>query len=716
MEHHLTCSICEALCGLKVEVDDGVVKSIRGNPDDPLSKGYICPKGVALQDLHFDTDRLKRPIKKQGNDWVEISWEEAIEEVAEKLHSTREKYGRRSVGVYSGNPNAHNYSSLLVNSFFHEALRSKSRFSATSADQLPHMFAAFMMFGHQLLLPIPDLERTECFVIMGGNPLASNGSIMTAPNMKRRLKEIQARGGKVIVIDPRRTETAKVADEYHGIRPGTDAFFLAAFLHTIFKEDLVKAGRWQEFSEGIEHVKRAVEFFVPERVAEICGIKDTVITSMARDFASQERAVFYGRIGVCTQEFGGLCSWLLHLINIVTNNFDEPGGSMFTHPAVDLISLSKKTGDTGHYNIWQSRVRGFPEFGGELPVSTMAEEIDTPGEGQIRAMMMIAGNPVLSSPNSARLEEALRSLDFMVSLDMYINETSQHADLIIPPTSPLERDHFGLVFHTLAVRNTVKYSEPLFSPKQGARHDWEVLLLLAERLFLLDGGLRGRLKALKIKTLRTLKPRRILSAALRMGPYGSGLKIFKKGVSLSALKANGNGLDLGPLRRSLPEKLCTRDQRIQMAPDSLIGDVHRLVEKYHEYQEERGTFLLIGRRHLRSNNSWLHNSKRLQGGGRRCTLMINPKDAEHLNIKDQSQVRVLSRVGELTVEIQFSKDLMLGVVSLPHGWGHGKSGLKMKIAQQTPGQNINQLTDDQFIDSLTGNAGFNGLPVEIIPV
>jgi anaerobic selenocysteine-containing dehydrogenase len=716
MKHHLTCSICEALCGLKIEVEDGIIQSVKGNPDDPLSKGYICPKGVALQDIHLDQDRLKKPVKKIGNEWVEVSWQEAIEEVAQKLHSTRQKYGRRAVGVYSGNPNAHNYSSLLVNSFFHGALKSKSRFSATSADQLPHMFAGFMMFGHQLLLPIPDLERTEHFIIMGGNPLVSNGSIMTAPNMKKRLKAIQNRGGKVIVLDPRKTQTAKLANEYYGIRPGTDAFFLAAFLHTLFKENLIKAGRWQSFSKGLEHVRHSVESFFPERVAEICGIEAEVIINMAREFANQKKAVLYGRLGVCTQEFGGLCAWFIHVINIVTNHFDEPGGSMFTHPAVDLIELSKKTGDVGHYNIWQSRVRGLPEFGGELPVSTMAEEIDTPGEGQIRAMMMIAGNPVLSSPNSDRLENALQSLDFMVSLDMYINETSQYADLIIPPTSPLERDHFGLVFHTLAVRNTVKYSKPLFTPHQDAKHDWEVLLLLAERLLQLNGTFKGRYQALKMKMLRFFTPSRLLATALRVGPYGSGFTPFKKGISLTSLKKSPNGFDLGALHASLPEKLCTPDKLIQIAPVVLIEDIQRLLTKYHDYNHNKDTFLLIGRRHLRSNNSWLHNSRRLQGGRNHCDLLINDQDAARLNIHDKSSVKIISRVGALIVDIKISQDIMPGVVSLPHGWGHGKSGVKMSIAQNKPGDNINQLTDELYIDSLTGNAGFNGLIVDVIPI
>lgn len=713
MIHTRTCSICEALCGVEIEVEDGGITSIRGNPADPLSEGYLCPKGVALGDIHTDADRITAPLKRTGSGFTPISWDEALDETARRLFSVRERGGRRSVGVYAGNPNAHNYGTLLMGPLFHRALGSRSRFSATSADQLPHMFAALQMFGHQLLLPVPDIDRTDYALIMGANPLASNGSLMTAPNMRGRLRAVQERGGKVVVLDPRKTETAWKADAYYGVRPGTDAWFLLAFLHTILVEERGRGGPWESWTRGVEKMKAITAPYTPERVALRVGMKAEVIAGLAREFAQAPSAFLYGRVGVCTQRFGGLCAWLINVINIVTGNLDSPGGVMFTRPAVDFVAMTAAAGQTGHYDLWQSRVRGLPEFGGELPVSTLAEEIDTPGEGQIRGMVTLAGNPVLSAPNGRRLSAALKGLDFMVSLDMYQNETTGYAHIILPSVSPLERSHFGLVFHTLAVRNTVKYSPRLFTPPPGVKPDWEILLELSERLLALEGGVKNWGLGKSLGAFRRLGPDAVLAYALRTGPYGGGMNPFKKGLSLGQLKRAPSGVDLGPLRPCLPERLYTPDRKIELAPRVLLDDLARLDEA--EAQDVRGAeeFLLIGRRHLRSNNSWLHNVPRLRGGSNRCTLMVHPEDGERLGLWEGASVEVTSRVGAVRVPVQLTTDMMKGVVSLPHGWGHGERGVQLQVASSHPGVSINDLTDEEHLDTLTGNAGFSGVPVSI---
>ncbi len=713
MIHYRTCSICEALCGVQIEVQAGKITSIRGNPEDPLSQGYICPKALALQDIHEDPDRIREPLRKTSGGFEPISWEDALDEVALRLHGIRQEHGAYGVGVYLGNPNAHNYGTLLMSAFFNKALKTRSRFSATSADQLPHMFAAFHMFGHQLLLPVPDMDRTRYVLMMGANPLASNGSIMTAPNMRQKIKDLRSRGGRLVVLDPRRTETALGADAHYGILPGTDAWFLLAFLHTLFEEGHVRGGEWEAYTEGLEIVREAVSPYSPERVATVVGVEAALIRTLAAEFSAAEGAALYGRVGVCTQRFGGLCAWLINVINIVTANLDRPGGVMFTRPAFDLVAMSAANGQRGHYDLWRSRLRGLPEFGGELPVSVMAEEMVTPGEGQIRGLMTVAGNPALSTPNGKGLTRAMEGLEFMVSLDRVINETTRHADIILPSTSPLERDHFGLVFHTLAVRNTAKFSQPLFTPPAGVKHDWEIMLELSERLRVLEGGVGNRIKAKGVRLLRKLGPQMLLDLGLRRGTRGAGFNLFKGGLSLRKLKASPHGVDLGPLEPCLPERLYTPQKTIRLAPDCLVQDLKRLDEACTEVAPKRGEFLLIGRRHLRSNNTWLHNTRRLAGGSRRCTLLMHPGDADEVGLNSGELVTIQSRVGAVEAPLELSDTMMPGVVSLPHGWGHGGKGVELKVAREDPGVSLNDLTDEQHLDTLTGNAGFSGVKVRV---
>ncbi len=718
--HFQTCNLCEAMCGIKITHQDGKILSISGDKDDPFSQGHICPKAVALQDIYNDPDRLKHPLRQTKNGWEKLNWDDAFDVVANKLIEIQKNYGRDAIGCYQGNPTVHNSGTMLFAPLFFKKLRTRNRFSATSADQLPHHFASFFMFGHQLLLPVPDVDRTDYFLILGANPLASNGSMMTAPGIANRLKNLQKRGGRIIVIDPRRTETAAKADTHYFIRPGTDALLLLAMLHTIFDENLSRPERLKSFTTGIDAIKTAVADFPPENIAEITGISADNIRQLAREFSAAKTAVCYGRIGVSTQTFGAICQWLINVLNIVTGNLDRPGGAMFTSPAIDVVQQLANEGRFGYFAKSASRVRGLPKFGGELPVSALAEEILTEGDGQIKALITSAGNPVLSTPNGTQLERALSQLEFMVSIDIYINETTRHADIILPPATGLETDHYDLSFHLLAVRNTAKYSRALFEPENGAKHDWEIFNELRKRM---SGNHRKKNLAALMKQgiLNKMTPERMLDIALRRGPYGvwGGRKFAKDGLSLKKLKNQLHGIDLGPLRPCLPQRLFTADKQIQLAPEVLINDIERL--KAHFFDPPAAgkngfDFSLIGRRHLRSNNSWMHNSQRLIKGKPRCTLFMHPKDAMKRGISDGQHVEVSSRVGTIQIPVEFNEEMMPGVVSIPHGWGHHRPKIQLQIAAKQPGVSINDLTDDQLIDELCGNAAFSNVRVTIKPL
>ena len=708
--HYRNCNICEAICGIEIAVQ-GERLEIRGDKDDPFSRGYICPKAVALQDVHYDKDRLRHPVRRTANGWERIGWDEAFDEVAQNLKRIKAKYGRNSIGTYLGNPTVHNYGAILFAPGFLRSLRTRNKFSATSVDQLAHHLSSYLMFGHQLLLPVPDLERTRFFLIFGANPAVSNGSMMTAPGMARRLQEIRQRGGKVILIDPRYNETARLADQHLFIRPGTDVLLLLAVLHVVFAEGLTQLEHVAPFTKNVKTVADVVAQFPPEKVASTTGISADQIRTLAREFASAESAVCYGRIGVSTQEFGGVCQWLINVLNIVTGNIDRPGGAMFTLPAFDPISAPQSLAPRGSFGRRHSRVRKLPEFTGEFPVATLAEEILTEGEGQVKALVTYAGNPVLSTPNGRELDRALASLEFMVSIDFYVNETTSHANIILPPTSSLERGHYDLAFHLLGVRNIAKFSPPLFEPAEDTREDWEILLELQTRIE--HDGLRGEVKRKFIKQF--FGPERLLDLGLRFGPYGAKLNPLSKGLTLRELKKAVHGIDLGPLKPCLPGRLCTPDKFIELAPEALVKDVERVKTKFADgaLQESNGHLLLIGRRQLRSNNSWMHNSQRLVKGKPQCTILMHPADAAHRQLATGEKVVVRSRVGSIVVPVEVSDEMMPGVVSIPHGWGHDRPGNQLEVAQQHAGESINDLTDNQNIDALCGTAAFNGTLVTI---
>ena len=706
-----SCNLCEAICGLTIEHDGQQVISIKGDKDDPLSRGHICPKAIALQDIHADPDRLKTPVRRTDNGFEPISWKDAFGLVESKLMQIRQEHGDDSVALYLGNPTVHNSGALLFQKYLKRSLNTRNRFAATSVDQLPHHLAASLMFGHGLMIPIPDIDNTDYMLILGANPAASNGSLMTAPDVKNRLKAITKRGGKVVLVDPRRTESAKLSTDHHFIRPGTDVFLLAAILNSLFKNNSVNPGRLSSFTKGVDQLKAAVAEFTPQNVSQITGIQPATIENIATEFATAKRAVVYGRMGVSTQPHGGLCHWLINAINLVTGNLDRSGGQMFAKPAVSLVG---KSGTTHEFGRWKSRVRGLPEFEGDLPVAVLAEEILTPGKGQIKALVTSSGNPVLSTPNGVQLEQALEQLDFFVAHDIYINETTRHADLILPSPSGLETDHYDFVFLALAVRNVSKYSPQIFTPEPGSMYDWQIMKALALRLMPKPAGIADRLRTgIQKRILRWLTPDRLLDLGLKFGPYG----LFRKGLSLKRLRANPNGIDLGELQPVLPAALRTPDKKIDAAPKAYLDHLKQAViprlKSASERQSGSNEFSLIGRRHLRSNNSWMHNSQRLVKGPDRCTLMMHSSDAERLNLVAGTPVTISSSVGSVTAPLEITDEIMAGVVSLPHGYGHHRPKTKLSVAAQHAGVSINDLTDDKIVDNLTGNAAFSAQTVRI---
>lgn len=694
--HHRACHLCEAICGLTLETtqaDDGslAITSIKGDALDTFSRGHICPKAVALQDIQNDPDRLHQPMLRVGSEWQPIPWEDAFALVAERLAGIQTRHGQNAVAVYQGNPSVHNYGLMTHSNYFLGQLKTRNRFSATSVDQLPHHLTSHLMYGHGLLLPIPDIDHTDFMLILGGNPLASNGSIMTVPDVEKRLKAIQARGGKVVVVDPRRSETAAMADQHLFVRPGGDAALLFGVLNTLFTEQLTRDSHLPV--EGLEDVRRAIAGFTADAMSAQCAVPAEQIRQLARDFAAADKAVCYGRMGVSTQAFGTLCHWLVQLINLVTGNLDRVGGALCTTPAVDLVA---STGG-GHFNRWQSRVSGRPEYGGELPVSALAEEMLTEGEGQIRALVTVAGNPVLSTPNGRQLEQALDGLEFMVSVDLYINETTRYADLILPSTSALENDHYDTTFNMFAVRNVTRFNRAILPKPEGALHDWEIFVGLAQAFAAQTGAV---LKP-------TMAPAQMIDFGLRAGFYGDA---SEHKLSVAMLADHPHGVDLGPLKANLAGRLKTADGKVQAAPAVILADLARFAAQPVPAADE---LLLIGRRHVRSNNSWMHNYHRLVKGKPRHQLLMHPNDLASRQLSDGQRVRVSSRIGMIEVEVVASLDMMPGVVSLPHGWGHGRPGVQMTIASGQPGASANDLTDERQLDELSGNAALNGVPVQV---
>ena len=704
--HHRTCNLCEALCGMIVTVDAGRVTDVRGDPDDVFSRGHICPKGPAMRELQEDPDRLRHPVRRTPTGFVRIGWEEAFDEVASRLHEVQSRHGRHAVGTYIGNPTVHNHGAILMSQALLAALGSKHRFDANSQDANPKLYAALKMFGELTSITVPDIDRTEFLLMLGANPVASGGSIMTLGDVRGRLRGVRERGARFVLVDPRRTETAALADEHLAIRPGGDAALLLAMMHVLFAEGLVDQAKVSAIAEHADRLREATEPYPPELVAGPIGIEAAKIRELTRAFARAPSAVAYGRIGICHGEFGAVASWLTEALNVVTGNFDRPGGAMFPKPAIDLSAVARRLGlhGTGRF---RSRVRGLPELGGMLPAATIAEEIETEGDGQIRAMVTLAGNPVLSVPGGERLAKAFGKLDFMVSIDLYVNETTRHAHVILPPRYALERGHYDLVFHALAVRNTAKWSEPVLPPEPDTREDWDILYELAARLAAGRIGVAPLERATRWLAKRArFSPDRAIDLLLRLGPY--------PGLSLAKLRAAPHGIDLGPLVPMGRERVRSKTGLVDLAPEPLVADVPR-VGRWLAAGRSR-ELVLIGRRHMRSNNSWMHNVHSLTKGPDRATLMMHPDDARRLGLLNGRPVRMTTGSGAVQARLEVTPDMLPGVVSLPHGFGHAAAKDTLRIAGALPGPSFNAISDERRVEPLTGTAILTGLSVTVEPV
>ena len=737
---HVTCPLCEATCGLTITTRGAAIESIRGDRDDVFSRGYICPKAYALKELDADPDRIRTPLVRRDGKFVAVGWDEAMAEIDRGLGAIFRDHGRDAVAVYLGNPNAHHLSGMYMPALI-KAIGTRNVFSASTVDQMPKQVSAGLMFGTVLSVPVPDVDRTDYLLMLGANPLASNGSLMTAPDIKGRLRALRARGGKLVVVDPRRSLTAVEADAHHFIRPGTDAHLLFAIVQVLLAERRANPGRLAEHLNGLAEVERLAKAFTPEAVAPVTGLDAATIRGIARDLAAAPRAAVYGRIGTCTQEFGTLASWLVDVVNVLTGNLDREGGAMFPKAAAGSRNATgvPGTGRGVKLGRFTSRVRGLPEVYGELPAACLAEEIDTPGDGRIRGLVTVAGNPVLSTPNAGRLRNALATLDFMVSVDIYLNETTRHAHVVLPAPSALSRSHYDVALYNLAIRNVANYSRAVFPLAPGELDEWEVLLKIGgvasgmgpsadvgalddlviaqvagKEVATPGSPVEGRDPAELIAALGSRRgPDRVLDFLLRSGPYGDAFGTREGGLTLDFLEQHPHGVDLGPLAPRIPEVLRTPSGKIELAPPAIVTDVARLAATLGRATE---ALVLVGRRTLRSNNSWMHNLDVLVKGRPVCTLHVHPDDARRLGLTDGAAARVRSRVGALEIPVEVTDGIMPGVVSIPHGWGHDDPDSALTVAAAHAGANSNLLADDVAVDPLSGNAVLNGIPVSVEPI
>jgi anaerobic selenocysteine-containing dehydrogenase len=738
-----SCPTCEASCGLLIQVDRGAnnnILSIQGDPDDHRSQGYVCAKSQAFRYVYEDKERLQHPVKRTAAGWQEISWDEALNTVAARFNEIREKHGKDAIAFFVGEPTGHDYGAQLYLQPLMKLLQTERFFSAGTVDQHPQQMVCYALFGQQWFFPVPDLDHTDLFICMGGNPLVSQGSIMSAPDVKRRMTDLKKRGGKTVVIDPRRTETAVAADQHIFIKPGTDAFLLAAFVNVLFADNHVKMGRLAPVIDGVEELRAAVRDFTPENTARITGVDAQVLRDLVKLYCATERAALYGRIGLCSQKFGTLAHWLLCAISLLTGKLDERGGMMMPRPATGASGPGIGGDPVPPYGRWHSRVRGFPETCGELPASLMAEEIMAPGKDKVHGVITLCGNPVLSVPNGKRIRDALDTVDFMVSLDIYINETTSKADIILPSTVHMEHNNYDLAYQGTSLRNFANYSPAILPPAPGLKDLWEIILEITARMAGMDAAtmdgyiiqgladqlagvnqmLGNNIDAATIVAKAGSKggPERMLDAMLRNGPYGDGFDDEAEGLSLKKLIDGNRCVDLGPMQSQLPQALCSPDRRINLMHQIFIDDLPRLRADFDKTETPGpNDMLLIGRRHIRDMNTWLHNLNTYVRGKNRCTLKVNPLDAQRIGLSDGGIANITSRVGAAHVEVEVSDEIMPGVVSLPHGFGHKYRETEQTIAKGVlPGVSCNDLIDDEVLDVASGTSVVNGAAVQVFPV
>ncbi|WP_329790005.1 molybdopterin-dependent oxidoreductase [Lentzea sp. DG1S-22] len=705
-----TCPLCEATCGLELTVEGDRITRVRGDREDEFSKGFLCPKGASLGALDADPDRLTAPLVKRDGEFREVTWEEAFAYIDERLKDFPD---RDTVALYLGNPVVHSLAGGLYAGPLRKALGSRNVFTASTVDQMPKHVQVGLMFGGVFSIPVPDIDRTDFVLVLGADPFSSNGSLWTVPDAPGRFRALQKRGGRFVVVDPRRSRTAQAADQHVVIRPGTDVFLLLALVHELFAQDLVDLRDLAGHVTDHTVIRAHVEPFSPDAVAGRTGVAAETIRALARELAGADRAVVYGRIGTTTVEFGTVASWAVDVLNVLTGNLDRPGGAMWPLPAHSGRGPGRGKGFTT--GRWHSRVKGHPEVMGEFPAVTLADEIETPGEGRVRALFTIGGNPALSLPNSARVNDALSSLDFMVSVDPYLNETTRHADVILPTPPPSRRDHYDIAFLNNSTRNVAKYSRAAIPLEEGRVDETDIFFRLAT-IFSglgpvadLDAVAAFQLAELKKKAGADFEPEgetreeRLLDLKLRTGAYG---------ISLRHLLDNPHGIDLGPLTPRLPEILRTPSGKVELTPKPIVDDLPRVLAALRTPETE---MVLVGRRHLRSNNSWMHNVPALVKGKPLCTLLVNPADAVRIGLADGATAQVTSRVGEVEVLVEVTADIAPGVVSMPHGWGHDQPGTRLTVAREHAGVNVNLLTDDLRIDPLSGTAVLNGTRVRVVP-
>ena len=728
--HYRTCPLCEAMCGLELHVEDERVALTRADHDDVWSRGFLCPKGTTLGHLYDDPDRIREPMIRDGDDWREVGWDEAFARCEELLLGVRDTHGPGAMTAYIGNPTVHNFSLSRYIGLFIGLANFPMIYSAGTVDQWPKNVACALMYGNMWTIPAPDIQRTDYFLVLGANPQASQGSLLACPDVLGEIDRIRERGGRTVVVDPRRTGTAERADEWVPIVPGTDAALLLAIVQVLFSDGLVDLGDVADLVVGVDAVEGAARRFTPEAVAETCGVPAATIRRIAYELAAAPSAAMYGRIGLCNQEFGTLASWLIDVVAILTGNFDRPGGTMFGNPiAWPLASLPNPDWAAGYtFGRWNSRVRGAPEVLGQVPVSCLAEEIATPGDGQLKALITIAGNPVISAPDAGRLDEALPLLECMISVDNSLNETTRHAHVILPGLAALEQPHYDEMIWSWAARSGGNYSAPVF-PRDDRPHEWEILARLGAwcagmrgtevDVGALDDGFfaalveaKGLDPAAVMATYDAGGPERLLDLTIRTGPWGDGYGRDPQGLTLESFRAAPHGIDMGPMVPRARDVVSTPSAKIDAAPEYILGDLDRLQARL---DRPHDGLLLTSRRHLRSNNSWMHNVKVLVKGKDRCTLLIHPEDAEKAGVADGALARVSSEAGALEVPVEISDEMMPGVVSLPHGWGHDKTGTRMATAREHAGVNNNLLAPGRFVDAISGNAAVNGIPVEVVP-
>jgi len=737
--HLRSCAFCEAACGIRVTADHvtRAILDVRGDPEDPFSQGFVCPKSYGLTQLHADPDRLRRPVRRRGRDWEEIGWEEAINESADRLKAVQRKHGQHSIAYYLGNPSGHKAPFLLYGPLLIKAIGSMQFYTPGTLDQIPKFVSAAYMFGGPTIQPLADLDRTDHLIVIGNNPVVSQGSMMVAPGIRRRIEGIRKRGGTVVVIDPRRTETAQIADEYVAVRPGTDAYLLFAMVDVLAKEGLIRLGAVADHVKGLDELVRLASRFPADRVAGITAVPAETIRRLARDLAAAPSAAIYGRTGTCTQRFGTITSWLIDALNTISGNMDREGGNLFSGGGIPMGVLFEDNCKDGVFPVgrWHSRVKKLPEAIGMLPTAALADEMLVPGEGRVRGFVTQAGNVALSNPNAAKLRQAFDSLEFMLSLDIYINETTRHADIIIPGPSYAEHSDFAAVTAYETIRKFVKWGAPVFAPEGDTPHDWQIFAGIAARLRgisvaeieeeyvrellgIATSVGRPEAQSVPIEEARALigdepGPDRIFDILIRGGPMGDAFGRVPGGLTLDKVKQHPHGLDCGPLDAGMiPEVLRTPDRRIDLAPPQITGDVPRL-EAEMAALEKPGSMLMIGRRDIRSKNAWMHNVELLAKGKDRCTLLVHPSDADRLGLATGSRARVRTHIGELEAPVVVSDEIMPGVVSLPHGWGHTMKDTRQRVANAHAGVNANAIIDEGDLDVPSATTILNGVAVQV---